>query len=209
MASSASTSASPLCKTLSLLLEQSPDDIAMLHLKTNYRSRPLCYICDNDWLTCCHLFLRGDCNKANVKTLLSRTPVCPGGRIRSRWGCIHEILAVSSFLHNSRTIWRERCRKKRRVSLQQDTELTVSMEYGIIVRLSKFEWLDPKWNPLTHFGSQSKKQFAPLLWTEQVWNRCRHQRHKLIELFIIENVSPLSHLPHCCRKQPQRRYQQP
>lgn len=46
--------------------------------------------------------------------LLSLTPVYPGGRILSRWGCTHKMLAVSSFLHSSRIIWKvynkERCR---------------------------------------------------------------------------------------------------
>lgn len=153
-------------------------------------------------------FVFWNCKKAILKTLLSLTPVYPGGRIRSRWGCIHKMLAVSSFLHNSRIIWRERRRKG--VPLARIICLHEVWRYCEAFKMFAFlQHLDLTWDPLTHFGSQSKKQFASLLRIEQVWNCCRHQRHKLIKLFIIKNLSPLSHLPHGCRKQPQGRYQQP
>lgn len=118
----------------------------------------------------------------------------PGGRIRSRWGCTHKTVAVSSFLHNSRTICRKRqCPLSKTLNLMHLYNMALQRDY---------------WPSETHFGSQPEEQFASLLWTEQVWNCGRHQWHKIIELVIIQDVSPLSHLPHCCREQPQRRDQQ-
>lgn len=42
------------------------------------------------------------------KMVLTLTPVYPGGWIRSRWGCTHRMLAVSSFLHSSSITWSNR-----------------------------------------------------------------------------------------------------
>lgn len=60
------------------------------------------------------------------------TPVCPGGRIRVRCGCTVNMLAVSSFLHNSRIIWRRR--QKREVSLQQDSGSAVLNPSSFVTR---------------------------------------------------------------------------
>lgn len=62
---------------------------------------------------------------------------------------------------------------------------------------------------LTHPGSQAEEQLASLLWTEQVRDGVRHQRHKLAQLVVIEDVPALRHLPHGRREEPQRGEQQP
>lgn len=90
MASSASTSASPLWKRdLLWLLADIINAAPVQDLQQTY------------WHLC-----SVKCSGAMVKTLLCLTPVYPAGRIRSRWGCMCEMLAVFSFLHSSRITWK-------------------------------------------------------------------------------------------------------